>query len=100
MEEVFKKLEWEGRGIRINGLWLNNLHFTEDIALLSTKIAEPKQMAEELNRESKKVGLRMNLSKTKIMSNSTEEEFLADGQKIEYVADCYLGRTISFEDTA
>ncbi len=56
-------------------------------------------MGDELNRESKKVGLIMNLSKTKIMSNGTEEEFLVDGQKIEYVSEySYLGLIISFED--
>ncbi len=71
---------------------LNNLRCADDIALLSTSIAELKQMADELNRESKKVGLTMNLLKTKIMFNGTKEEFLVDEQKIEYVSGySYLG---------
>ncbi len=60
---------------------------------------EMKQMAEELNRESKKVDLTRNLSNTKIMSNDTEGEFLVEGQYIEYVLEySYLGQTISFQD--
>ena len=62
----------EKQGIRIDGSYLNNLRFADDIVLISRDVSQLKEMLEQLNNEAKKVGLRMNLSKTKIMSDTTD----------------------------
>ncbi len=60
---VFRNLNGEGEGIKINGQDLNNLHLADDIVLLSNNMYELKSMVEELSRESKKVGLSKNNGK-------------------------------------
>ncbi len=35
LEDVFQKLNWEGRDVKINGLWLNNLRFADVVMLMS-----------------------------------------------------------------
>ncbi len=67
LEEIFRKLDWEEKGVKINGQWLNNLRFADDIVLISSNIDESKVMADELRKKSRKAGLTMNLSKTKII---------------------------------
>ncbi len=51
------------KGIKIKGKWLNNLRFTDDIVLINGNIQELRLMAEELCKESEKVGLAINLTK-------------------------------------
>ena len=58
------------KGIRIDGSHLNNLRFADDIVLISSDVSELGEMLEQLNNAAKKVGLRMNLSKTKIISDT------------------------------
>ena len=45
--------------------------FADDIGLISSDVSELKKMLEQINNAAKKVGLRMNLSKTKLMSDTT-----------------------------
>ena len=63
----------EIKGIRIDGSYLNNLRFADDIVLISSDVSELGEMLEQLNNASKKVGLRMNLSKTKKISDTTTD---------------------------
>ena len=69
LEDVFKKLSWGKKGIRFDESYLNNLPFADDIVLISSDVSKLGEMLEQLNNASKKVGLRMNLSKIKIMSD-------------------------------
>lgn len=64
LEEILGNLEWEGRGIRINGQPLSNLRFADDTVALNNNIEELGQMSKDVNKESNKVGLIMNISKT------------------------------------
>ncbi len=59
----------------------------DDIVLISNKIEELKEMMVELNTKSKEVGLTMNFSKTKAMTNGGGGDILANGQKIEFVCE-------------
>lgn len=72
LEDVFKKLSWEQHGLSIPGARLNHLRFADDIVLLSDNPEDIQQMIYELNRASLLVGLEMNLSKTKIMTNDRD----------------------------
>ncbi len=53
LEEVFKKLEWDDMGLKIDGEYLNNLRFADDIVLLSNSGEDLEKMISDLQRESK-----------------------------------------------
>ncbi len=99
MEEVFRKLGWEGRGIKINGCWLHNQRFEDEIVLFNNNLGELKRMVEALDQESKKVGLIVNFEKTKIVTNAKEKDLRIDGRKAEHVSQYkYLGQTVAFKE--
>jgi Reverse transcriptase (RNA-dependent DNA polymerase) len=92
-------LKWEKRGININGNQLTNVRFADDITLISESKTELLKMMEELKTESEKVGLMINWSKTKIMTNATPTDFKVQGQDIEKVKKFkFLGTVLSFDD--
>ncbi len=69
LEEIFKKSEWDDMGLKIDGEYLNNLTFADDIVLLRNSGENLEIMISDLHRESLKVDLKMNMKKTKIMYN-------------------------------
>jgi len=77
LESVFHDLQWDKKGIKIDNLrlgndneqFLNNLRFADDIVIFAKRREELEIMAEDLRRESAKVGLSINFSTTKIMTN-------------------------------
>ena len=98
LEEVFRNLNWIS-GLNINGDTLNHLRFADDIVLLGNTSDEIKRKLIDLNRESKKIGLKINMSKTKVMSNQNEDlEIEIDDTKVEIVNEyVYLGQVINQE---
>ena len=56
-------------GIKIDGEWLNNLRFADNIVLISKDPQELQAMINQLNTYSKAIGLEMNLFKTQIIFN-------------------------------
>ena len=72
------------KGIGIDGSYLNNLRFADDIVLISRDVSELGDMLEQLNNAAKEVGLRINLSKTKIMSDTTTD-IIIEHQIVENV---------------
>ncbi|CAH2270055.1 jg17908 [Pararge aegeria aegeria] len=98
LESIFRKLNWENKGIKINGKYLSHLRFADDLVLLSEDPKELQYMLESLNRESETVGLEMNKGKTKVMTNKERVPITIKSTNIEYVKDyIYLGHLISFE---
>lgn len=94
LENVFKQLAWEEKGLNVDGIRLNHLRFADDVVLISTDIEELNVMLKELNAKSKEIGLKMNINKTKIMSNSLHN-ITIDNTIIENVDHyIYLGHTI------
>ena len=88
-------------GINIDGEYLNHLRFADDIILISHNMTDMKTMIEELNRESKKCGLKINITKTKILINKKVKhtKITLDDEDIEiqnsYV---YLGQNFSLQE--
>lgn len=83
----------------IDGKRLTNLRFADDIVLFAPNASELQEMLQELSTASFEVGLRMNQSKTKVMSNKTKRRVEVDGTEIAYVDEyVYLGQIISFEN--
>lgn len=69
VEDMFKKLKWRKTGIKINGQFISHLRYADDIVLLGESLEEILDMMKDLDEQSKSIGLKMNLKKTKIMSN-------------------------------
>ena len=100
LQEVIRSLEWEQLGIRVNGEYLSNLRFADDVALLSNLENELQSMITELDRQSTMVGLKINMQKTKVMYNNLgkEQRFEIGNSALEVVKDyVYLGQVITAE---
>ena len=91
-------LDWDEKGIRIDGKFLSNLRFADDIVLFSRNTNEAATMLNELNEAGKKIGLRINRKKTQFMKNPWCEgdEVKLDGSLItETTSYMYLGRSMN-----
>ncbi|TKR58647.1 hypothetical protein L596_030063 [Steinernema carpocapsae] len=94
LEETFKELRWEDRGLNINGRRISNLRFADDIVLIADTEEELQLMVTELQEASRRSGLKINRQKTKAMA-AEEINILLDGEAIEQVTSfVYLGQAI------
>lgn len=99
LESIFQNLNWSGKGLNIDGEMLSHLRFADDIIIISDDPTELECMVNELAKESEKVGLAINSSKTKIITNGPKQDIVVGGEKIEYVNKfVYLGQSISFDN--
>jgi endonuclease/exonuclease/phosphatase family metal-dependent hydrolase len=101
LEEVFKRLDWENNGLRINGEYLSHLRFADDIVLISRNPRELQSMISELNDESSKLGMKMNMKKTKAMFNrfTDRTQIHVNGTTIETVDSyIYLGQLVTMQN--
>ena len=64
LESIFKRLNWENKGMKIDGEFFSNLRFANDIFLCTETPQELQQMLQELYDESRRMGLKMNIAKT------------------------------------
>ena len=62
-------LEEAQAGIKIAGRNINNLRYADDTTLMAESVEELKSLLMKVKEESKKVGLKLNIQKTKIMAN-------------------------------
>ena len=67
LESIFRRLNWENKGVKIDGEFLSNLRFADDIFPCTETPQELQQMLQELTDESRRMGLKMNIAKTKVM---------------------------------
>ena len=63
MEDMFRELNWQNKGILINGERLSHLRFADDITLIARDQDELQNMIEELNEKSEQIGLKINSTK-------------------------------------
>ena len=84
-------LEEAQAGIKIAGRNINNLRYTDDTTLIAESEEEPKSLLIKVKEESEKVGLKLNIQKTKIMTSSPITSWEIDGETVETVADFILG---------
>jgi hypothetical protein len=98
LEEVFRNLDWRSGGININGEKISHLKFADDIVLIAETLADLKKRLNELNQVSVKIGLRMNMDKTKIMTNQPSQIITINGKELEFVYSyVYLGQLMSLD---
>ena len=75
-------LEEAQTGIKIAGRNINNLRYTDDTTLMAESEEELKSLLMKVKEESKKVGLKLNIQKTKIMAFGPITSWQIDGQTI------------------
>ena len=78
-------------GIKIVGRNANNLSYADDTTLMAESEEELKSLLMKVKEESKKVGLKLNIQKTKIMASSPITSWQMDGETVETVTDFILG---------
>ena len=84
-------LEEAQAGIKIAGRNINNLGYAEDTTLMAESEEELKSLLMKVQEESEKVGLKLNIQKTKIMASSLFTSWEIDGETVETVADFIFG---------
>ena len=72
-------------GIKIAGRNINNLRYAGDTTLMAESEEEPKSLLMKVKEESEKVGLKLNIQKTKIMASDPITSWQIDGEKMETV---------------
>ena len=89
-------LEEAQAGIKIAGRNINNLIYADDTTLKAEIEEELKSLLMEMKKESEKVGLKLNVQKSKIMASSPITSLQIDGETVETVADfIFLGSKIT-----
>ena len=77
-------------GIKIAGRNINNLRYVDDITLMADSEEELRSLLIKVKEESERVGLKLNIQKTKIMASSPIISWQIDGETVETVADFIL----------
>ena len=78
-------------GINIARRNINNFRCADDTTLMAESEEELKSLLMNMKEESEKVGLELNIQKTKIMSSGPIISWQRDGETMETMADCFLG---------
>ena len=81
------RLEETQAGIKIAGRNINHLRYADDTTLMAESEEELKSLLMKVKEESEKVGLKLNIQKTKIMASSPITSWQIDGETVETVAD-------------
>ena len=84
-------LEEAQAGIKIAGRNINNLRYADDTTLMAESEEELKSLLMKAKEESEKVGLKLNIKKTKIMQSSPITSWQIDGETVETVSDFIFG---------
>ena len=84
LEEAQARIKTAGRNI-------NNLRYADDTTLMAESEEEIKSLLMEVKEESEKVGLKLNIQKTKIMASGPITSWEIDGDTVEKVSDFILG---------
>ena len=80
-------LEEAQAGIKIGGRNIKNLRYADDTTLTAETEEELKSLLMKVKEESKKVGLKLNIQKTKIMASGPITSWEIDGETVETVSD-------------
>ena len=78
-------------GIKIDGRHINNLRYADDTTLMAESKEDLRGLLMKVKEDSKKVGLKLNIQKTRIMASGPITSWQIDGKTVEIVADFILG---------
>ena len=85
------RLEKAQAGIKITRRNINNLRYADDTTLMAESEEELKSLLMKVKVESEKVGLKLNIQKTKIMATDPKTSWEINGETVETVSDFILG---------
>ena len=85
------RLDEAQAGIKIARRTINNLRYADDTSLMAESKEELKSLLMNVKEESEKVGLKLNIQKTKIMASGPITSWQIDGETMETVTDFILG---------
>ena len=85
------KLDEAQTGLKIAGRNTNNLRYADDTTLMTNSKEELKSLLMKEKGESEKVGLKLNIQKTKIMASSPITSWQIDGETMETLRPYFLG---------
>ena len=77
-------------GIKIAGRNINNLRYANDTTFMAESEEELKSLLMKVKEESEKVGLKLNIQKTKIMASGSITSWQIDGETVKTVIDFYI----------
>ena len=80
-------LEEAQTGIKSSGRNINNLKYADDTTFMTESEEEVKSLLMKVKEESEKVGLKLNIQKTKIMASGATTSWEIDGETVETVSD-------------
>ena len=83
--------------IKISGRNISNLRYADDTTLMAESEEELKSLLMKVKEESKKVGLKLNIQKTKITTSGSITSWEIDGETVETVSDLFLGAPKSLQ---
>ena len=90
-------LEEAQAGVKIAGININNLRYADDTTLMAESEEELKSLLMKVKVESEKVGLKLNVQKTKIMASGPITSWDIDWETVEIVADFFGGAPKSLQ---
>ena len=90
-------LEEAQAGIKIAGRNINNLRYADDTTLMAESEEELKSLLIKVKEDSEKVGLKLNIQKTKIMASGPITSWEIDEETVETVSDFILGAPKSLQ---
>ena len=85
------RLDEAQAGIKIVGRNINNFRYADDTTFMAESKEELKNLLMKVKEESEKVGLKLNIQKTKIMAPGPITSWEIDGETVETVSDFILG---------
>ena len=91
-------LDEEQAGLKIAGRNINNLRYADDTTIMAESEEELKSLLMKVKEESEKVGLKLNIQKTKIMASGPITSWQIDGETMETARDfIFLGSKITVD---
>ena len=90
-------LEETQAGMKTGGRNINNLRYADDTTLMAESEEELKSLLMKAKEESEKVGLKLNIQKTKILASCPITSWEIDGEIVETVSDFVLGAPKSLQ---
>ena len=84
------RLDEAQAGIKVSGRNINNLRYADDTTLMAESEEEFKSLLMKVKEESEKVGLKLNIQKTKIMASGPITSWQIDGEPMETVTRLYF----------
>ena len=84
-------LFYQNTATKLSSVTINNLRYADDTTLMAESEEELKSLLMKVKEESEKVGLKLNIQKTKIMASNPIPSWQIDGETAQTVSDFILG---------